>query len=109
MLHHNNANAHCKSLNANAHLIEILEESQQTFVKNNVVPTYGTEFWLGLTKVGNVWKLNHSGKTATYFVWQSGHPDSSSSSIYVEFHNTETWLSRSNSSKYYSLCQIPFV
>ena len=104
----NDAKALCKSLNANAHLIEILDESQQTFVKNNVVPTYGTEFWLGLTKVGNVWKLNHSGKTATYFVWESGHPESSNN--YVEFCSSGNWYSRTDRDfTYYPLCQIPFL
>ena len=76
------ARDYCKTLRFeylhDAHLVEIYNSTQDTFLKDAILKIGNTKsWWTGLTDIETetLWKWDNSGNIATYFNWGANQPD----------------------------------
>ena len=119
------AKDYCKGLRFehlhDAHLVEIYDSTQQTFLKDAILKIGNTKsWWTGLTDIETetLWKWDNSGNIATYYNWAPGEPnkvpDPACHCVALWSPLNHNWVDASCTmssqlSQYmYPICQFPF-
>ena len=107
----NEAKSFCETLDVRAHLIEIFDSSQHTFMSQKSQEVFGgfVGSWIGLKKEPNIFIWDYSQLTATFFYWNSGYPLSASGRDYVALNNggiTHKWYNTYEYANHYPICQL---
>ena len=118
------AKDYCKALgfehHHDAHLVEIYDSTQETFIKETILKIGNTKsWWTGLTDIETetLWRWNNTGNIATYLNWGKNQPDGAPDpadcmALWSPF--THNWadnsctLSNQANQNIYAICQFSY-